>query len=295
MKATASSDTEKRFAFGRNWQSFLAHLDQGRIDEATRSLEMLLGVGSLRGKRFLDIGSGSGLFSLAAHRLGADVVSFDFDADSVACTERVRRDWAAGDADWKVLQGSALDAGFMDALAAFDVVYSWGVLHHTGDMATGIRLAAGRVRPGGQMVLAIYNDQGWRSRAWRIIKRFHCRGRLAAALVEMVFFPVFFVHGLVQDALRLRWPGSFIGDYSTQRGMSIVHDWRDWLGGYPFEVASPAAMTRMLAGLGFTTRQTRSTRGLGCNEFVFQHVAPADGFAAGERDASGGRDNHGQG
>src|SRR5262245_47233957 len=74
-----------RFEFGKNWTRFLAVLDDERIDEACKSLRRMLGVDTLARRSFLDIGCGSGLFSLAAMRLGAArVVSFDFDPHSVA-------------------------------------------------------------------------------------------------------------------------------------------------------------------------------------------------------------------
>lgn len=274
MTTPSQPGTPDRFAFGKNWRSFIERLDEGRIDEAVHSLQGLLRVRTLTGMDFLDIGSGSGLFSLAAARLGARVVSFDYDAESVACTQHLRDIHGGPGVEWTVHQGSALDAGFMAGLGTFDVVYSWGVLHHTGDMATGIALSTERVRTGGKFALAIYNDQGAQSRFWWRVKRFHCQGPVRRMIVEAIFFPIFFAYGLFGDLRNGRWPGRFVSAYAKQRGMSVVHDWRDWLGGFPFEVATPDAVRSTLARHGFVAIDSRETRGLGCNEFLFVRTGP---------------------
>lgn len=261
-----------RYAFGKNWQSFLAVLDEDRIGEACRSLRESLQRDSLEGLRVLDIGSGSGLFSLAAHRLGAEVVAFDYDPDSVACTASLRERHAAGSARWTVLQGSVLDPEFMASLGSFDLVYSWGVLHHTGGMWEAIDLAAARVRPGGTLLIALYNDQGWRSRAWHGIKRLYVGSAPGRWLVTAAFYPPFLAYTLADDLRRGVAPGTHIREYRRRRGMSIVHDWRDWLGGYPFEVATPAAVAGRLCG-EFELRRQALTRGWGCNEFVLARTA----------------------
>ncbi|MFC7649809.1 50S ribosomal protein L11 methyltransferase [Streptosporangium lutulentum] len=64
-----------RFAFGRNWKAFAHLVDETRVATAVDSLCAALGIEDLTGRTFLDVGCGSGLFSLAAHRLGARVHS----------------------------------------------------------------------------------------------------------------------------------------------------------------------------------------------------------------------------
>src|SRR6266496_6740116 len=117
----------ERFAFGKNWKSFLTNLDETRIAEAERSLREMLQLDDLLGKSFLDVGSGSGIFSLAARRLGARVHSFDYDPESVACTAELKRRYFSNDSNWTIEEGSVLDEEYMLSLGQFDVVYSWGV------------------------------------------------------------------------------------------------------------------------------------------------------------------------
>jgi len=139
----------ERFAFGDNWARFLSILNDERIRMAEESLKRMLEVETLAGKSFLDIGSGSGLFSLAARRLGARVHSFDYDPQSVACTAELKRRYFPDDAQWVVEEGSALDMDYLNRLGQFDVVYSWGVLHHTGAMWQALKNVAPLVAGGG--------------------------------------------------------------------------------------------------------------------------------------------------
>jgi 2-polyprenyl-6-hydroxyphenyl methylase/3-demethylubiquinone-9 3-methyltransferase len=265
------SEAAVRFPFGRNWASFLEVLSEDRIVEAERSLDRMIGRERIAGASFLDVGSGSGLFSLAAVRLGAARVhSFDFDPQSVGCTRELRRRYYPDAAHWTVEQGSALDETYLTRLGSWQIVYSWGVLHHTGEMWRALDLVSHLVDATGHLFIAIYNDQGPRSRGWARIKRLYNQGPLERLAIQTVFFPWWVARGLVVDLLRRRPPSARYREYRRARGMSMVHDWKDWLGGYPFEVARPEQIFDFFQSRGFAlVKLTTCGGGLGCNEYVF--------------------------
>jgi SAM-dependent methyltransferase len=264
----------QRFEFGANWAWFLDALNDRRIEQAEQSLGEMLGVKSLAGASFLDIGSGSGLFSLAARRMGARVHSFDYDPKSVGCTQELRRRYFPDDSNWVVERGSALDEAYVRSLGTFDVVYSWGVLHHTGSMWEALGNAALPAKVGGKLFIAIYNDQGTASRRWTKVKKLY--NELPSALRFLVVWPSFLVlnwRSLVKDLLRGR-PFQTIRDYGKERGMSFSRDLIDWVGGYPFEVASPEQIFDFYRVRGFSLTRMKTCGGsLGCNELVFEKTA----------------------
>lgn len=266
------SNNERRdvFEFGANWSRFLTELDEHRIAEAERSIADMLELSDLTEKRFLDIGSGSGLSSLAARRLGAAVVSFDVDPDSVACTQAVRNQYRHDDPDWQVTAGSVLDTPFLDTLGQFDIVYAWGVLHHTGAMWQALGNVDRLVAKDGLLFIAIYNDQGGPTRRWTWVKRTYVR--LPRPLRFLVLWPSF-VRIWGKTFLRDLFLGNPLRtwrDYSRDRGMSPWRDVVDWVGGYPFEATTPEAIFEFYKTKGYALRKLTTCNGSGCNEFVFQ-------------------------
>lgn len=259
----------KRFNFGANWKNFLEKVNEERIHEAEHSLKEMLSVKDLTGMRFLDIGSGSGLFSLAAKRLGAKVHSFDYDPKSVGCTKELKNRYYADDDNWVIEEGSALDKKYLESLGKFDIVYSWGVLHHTGNMKSALLNSMIPLSKQGRIFISIYNDQGPMSKFWIRVKKTYCSNLAGKIFITAIFVPMFSLQSIFISCMKYKNPfGSFLY-YKKKRGMSLYNDWIDWLGGYPFEVARPEEIFCIYKKCGFILENLKTTNRLGCNQFVF--------------------------
>ncbi len=259
-----------RFSFGRNWQDYLNSLTPSRIKAAEASLVDWLGSG-LKGKTFVDIGCGSGLFSLAAYRLGAkSVVSVDVDQFSLDCARELRQREGAP-AHWEVSAGSALDPKFLKTLGKFDIVYSWGVLHHTGDMDQALTNVSKLVGKDGQLFIALYNDNHrvleGTSAFWLRAKQFYNSGSNWRKRAIEAVYTVYYIIGLVFNGIN---PVNYIKNYDSLRGMSFFIDIRDWLGGLPYEYATTQSIIDFFAARGFDSQKVVKARSIGCNEFLFR-------------------------
>lgn len=278
----------KKFAFGANWKQYVGKaLTSERVLEARQSLLAYLPEEDYKGF-FIDIGCGSGIFSLAALAMGcARCVSIDVDRESLEAARIVKDRFSRlvpSAASWDIVCGDILNLADTVALTGRgDIVYSWGVLHHTGDMYRAIANAARLVKPGGYFIIALYNHAP-SSDLWLVVKRAYVH---APAFIQMLMVWFFYGYAMVLFGMsflihlifqrRVRLP-------KQRRGMSHFYNMVDWVGGYPYEYASHEEVAAFVENIGFALIKTPSVlssrashwwdrctfKNTGNNEFVFK-------------------------
>lgn len=266
MSQNELKNVDTHFKFGENWSDYSQRIDETAIQQAEDGLLQLVPREALRDASFLDIGSGSGLHSLAASRLGARVTPIDIDPDSVSTTNRVLAAHGVA-ANARVV--SVFEA---NELGQFDIVYSWGVLHHTGAMWQAVEAASTHVKPGGLFAIALYEKTPLCG-PWRVEKKLFTA---APGFIQSAIVGVYGAAKLAALPLLGRNPVRYVKDYHKVRGMSFWHDVRDWVGGYPYESASVDETVARMKTLGFQIVKTKPTGvrlgilGTGCAEFLFR-------------------------
>jgi SAM-dependent methyltransferase len=263
-----------QFDFGKNWAEYSEHaINPIRVEQARSEFDTLIaGAGGVSGRSFLDIGFGQGLSLLSAASSGAKAVGIDINPTCEAVLKRNRRFFSdIATVKIPVVIGSILDQstvrGARDICPdadGYDIVHSWGVLHHTGDMQRAIRNAAALVKPNGYLVLALYNRH-WSSRPWLLIKYLYCKSpeMIRTMLVWLLTPVIYFAKWLVTR----RSPSN------QSRGMDFYYNVVDWVGGYPYEYANKAEVLATMAALGFRcVNFVPSEVPTGCNEFVLRRV-----------------------
>jgi len=252
------------FAFGENWADFSKRLHPGDYEAAKNSLREL--VPDLKGKSFLDAGSGSGLFSIAASALGAKkVLGLDVDEQAVKTARELVTKIAQWDSEVRVDVIEFRVESILDdkpRMEQFDVVYSWGVLHHTGQMYRAFEAVKELVGANGTLVISIYNRH-FTSPLWKCVKYAYVKS------------PRFIKKLMVYSILCLKyfalWVTTRQNPLKRRRGMRFYNDVVDWVGGYPYEYASVQEVTDFFASRGFKLKKLVPTKGwTGCNEFVFE-------------------------
>lgn len=273
MSDALKHDAQTHFQFGKNWARYGKTITEEDIALSEANLRRFLGLEDLSGRTFLDIGCGSGIHALAALKMGAaSVQGIDIDGESVATAQAVlAAHW--NQPNYKVAQANIFEVSPGD-LGRFDIVYSWGVLHHTGDMWGAIRNAAAFVGQDGLFAIAIYRKTRFCG-FWRWEKSLYTRSGKPFRAVAVSAYVVLRV---LRDLLRLRNPFEKIGGHNRKRGMKWYTDVIDWVGGYPYESATPAEIRTFVEGLGFRLERTAKTKnksgllGTGNAEYLFRKV-----------------------
>jgi 2-polyprenyl-6-hydroxyphenyl methylase/3-demethylubiquinone-9 3-methyltransferase len=267
-------DPATHFGFGDNWQTYSQLITEPKIEQAVTDMKRLLGSDDLSQQSFIDVGCGSGLHSLVALRLGAGpVAGFDLDIDSVRTARQVLSQFAP-DQDWTIEQGNVFEA-LPNNDHTYDIVYSWGVLHHTGAMWQAIEKSMELVGDQGRFAIAIYRKTP-SCNGWRRFKRVYAAlPKFFQAALRWPYILLFCLALLVTG----RNPLTYIRTYESNRGMDYFTDVHDWLGGYPYESASPEELKIFFEARGFETELefTKPTRlrgifGTGCDEFLFRRT-----------------------
>lgn len=273
MSNNVQKSEDLRFGFGANWADYIdKNFSDERVEISRRHLLAFLKLEDLKSKTFLDIGCGSGLHSLAAWRSGAErVVSFDYDQHSVATTKKLH-ELSGSPKNWVIMQGSVLDEAFMDSLPKSDIVYSWGVLHHTGNMWEAIKNAARCVHRSSVFYIALYSTDVYvdpPAEYWLKIKReYNFASPMKKIWMEWRYAWKDSIKGCL---IRGKNPLAHMREYRLSRGMSYWHDVRDWLGGYPMEFAGNKE-TEIFARKELNLELIHIKAGEGNTEFLFRPV-----------------------
>ena len=269
---------ESHFAFGENWSSYANTITNDEIEAAKKNLVRLLGADSLSGHRFLDVGCGSGIHSLAALQLGADeVVAVDLDPRSVETTEHLLRRFASQGANYRVSRQSVFDLDPAE-MGTFDVAYSWGILHHTGDMYAALERTSELTAPHGLFAFALYRKT-WLCPFWKWEKQWYAGASTASQARARALYVGLFKMGLRATGRNY---AEYLRSYKSNRGMDFHHDVHDWLDGFPYESITEREVACFMTPRGFVLeKQCVIGRlkvlgrevgmfGSGCDEYVYR-------------------------
>lgn len=253
----------KTFDFGENWEKFsIGTLNSAKFLECKNSLASLIGVQNLNGLSFLDVGCGSGVFSISAKELGAaKVVGIDVNPKCIATSKRNQEVLLGKTSGIAFVLLSVFDEAGVRNLGPFDVTYAWGSLHQTGDMWRAVDIASQTVKKEGLFVLALYNKH-FTAPFWDAVKYvYNYSPSWMKKALAIVFTGIIFV---------AKFAVTFKNPLKKERGMNFYYDVVDWIGGYPCQYASKEEVLSFMATRGFRlVRHVPPAVPTGNNEFVF--------------------------
>ena len=269
---------EGQFSFGQNWQQFVhrGRLSMYGLLSSVREVRGFFGTAGLQGLRVLDLGCGSGLSSLAFRLLGAHVVSADVQEESLEAAKSMKSVFiphvpGRNDEDhaWTFKKLSALDAWSLAAIQPFDVVYTWGVLHHTGDVWQAVHNAQLPLADDGLLIVAVYAEEFYDEKENIIMmKQFYRNASVKQQEHLDIAVGLFWLRPLLHSGKN---PFEVLRNFSEMRGMEFWTDVRDWLGGWPTEFISTSAMLSFARRMGLHCINVR--RNGGNTEFAFTRPA----------------------
>ena len=258
----------KHFKFGENWKNFSNLIDNNRLKEAVTSLKKLTNKKSLNNLSFLDIGCGSGLSSLAAIQLNCKkIYAIDQDEQSIKTTKKVLQK-----SRFKKVKVEKKDLFTLNEKEKFNIVYSWGVLHHTGNMLEAIKKSTKMVSKNGILILALYKKTKL-CNLWKIEKYIY---KSSPKVIQNFIKNLFIFLFKLAMILKRKNFSNYINDYKTKRGMDFYHDVHDWLGGYPYESISIEEISKIMDKFGYKMIRSFQVKkqigffGTGCDEYVFK-------------------------
>ena len=264
-----------QFDFGSNWKEFSAKaLSPEKIQQARNDFQTLMAGINIRGVTLLDIGFGQGLTLLISTELGAITAGCEINPISIEVLEFNKQKFPKiKDCSIPIITGSILDPKIISDLKKvdflhgnlYDIVHSWGVLHHTGNMWEAIKITSDLVKPNGHFIISIYNRH-WTSKIWLLIKWLYNKSpQIIKKLLVYTFFPIIYVAKYIVTGKN---------PAKSKRGMDFYFDVIDWVGGYPYEYATKDEIAKYVENLGFKClRCISATVPTGCNQFVFEKVA----------------------
>jgi len=231
--------------------------------------KILMNNENISGKTFLDIGFGQGLSLLNATTLGAKTVGCDINPKCKEVLELNKQKYPAlKDTTIPVVVGSITEKETVERIKTynnkFDIVHSWGVLHHTGKMWKSIDICSDLVNNNGELIISIYNKH-WSSASWKLIKWFY---NISPQFIRWFMIKIFYLIIMIAKFLV-----TMQNPLKKERGMNFYYDIIDWIGGYPYEYATLDEITDYICKKGYVLISKKKAQvPTGCNEFIFRRV-----------------------